>query len=65
MEKPLARPREESFVVRIGAEGERATPSRWRATVVHVGSGDRRYVQSYGELCDFIEARRRAPADES
>jgi|GEM_PF-5775008 hypothetical protein len=60
MGKPLAHLlEEESFVVRISVERDRAVPSRWRATVVHVGSGERRYVNSYGELCDFIEARRR------
>jgi hypothetical protein len=60
MEKPQRRPPEESFVVRISAEDPRASPGRWRATVVHVGSGERRYVNSYSELCSFIEARRRS-----
>jgi hypothetical protein len=62
MEKPLPRSPEESFVVRISIENPRDSPGRWRATIVHVTSGERRYVSSYGELCGFIEARRRRPA---
>jgi hypothetical protein len=61
MEKPLPRSPEESFVVRISVENPRESPERWRATIVHVTSGERRYVSSYGELCGFIEARRRRP----
>jgi hypothetical protein len=61
MEKPLPRSPEESFVIRISVEDPRMSPDRWRATVVHVTSGERRYVNSYGELCGFIETRRRRP----
>lgn len=60
MGKPLPRSPEESFVVRISAAGPHDVPARWRATVVHVASGERRYVSSYDELCGFIESRRRA-----
>jgi hypothetical protein len=62
MDKPLPRSPEESFVVRISVENLRESPGRWRATIVHVTSGERCYVNSYGELCGFIEARRRHPA---
>ena len=61
MEKPLPRSPEESFVVRISVENARDPTGRWRATIVHVSSGERRYVNSYDELCGFIEARRRRP----
>jgi hypothetical protein len=64
MEKPLPRSPEESFVVRISVEDSRTSPDRWRATVVHVTSGERRYVGSYGELCTFIETHRRRSARE-
>lgn len=50
---------EQSFVVRISAETWRLDADRWRATIVHVPTGERRYVTSYGELCGFIESRRR------
>jgi len=60
MEKPHPRRSpEESFVIRISPETNGARAERWRATVVHVASGERRYVNSYGDLCDFIEDRRR------
>jgi hypothetical protein len=62
MEKPLPRSPEESFVVRITVENPRDSPGQWRATIVHVTSGERRYVSSYSELCGFIEARRRRGA---
>jgi hypothetical protein len=61
MEKPLPRSPEESFVIRISVEDPRTSPDRWRATVVHVASGERRYFSSYGDLCSFIDARRRRP----
>ena len=50
-------PGEESFVVRI--RSVEADPERWRATVVHVGTGERRYVGNFAELRTFIESRRR------
>jgi hypothetical protein len=50
---------EDSFVIRIQSDDPRASPEHWRATVVHVASGERRYVNNYADLCAFIEARRR------
>jgi hypothetical protein len=60
MDKPVPGPPEESFVIRISAEDARVSPGGWRATVIHVASRERRYVNSYGELCAFIDARRPA-----
>jgi hypothetical protein len=50
---------EESFVIRIGTDEPRPAPHRWLATIVHVATGERRYVRSYDELWAFIESRRR------
>jgi hypothetical protein len=50
---------EDSFVIRIQCDDPRASPGHWRATIVHVSSGERRYVNNYEDLCAFIEARRR------
>ena len=61
MEKASPRSPEECFVVRISVEDARTVLDRWRATIVHVTSGERRYVGSYAEMCAFIEERRRRP----
>lgn len=50
-------PPEESYVVRISGVDPH-DPERWRATVVHVATGERRYVTTYGDLCGFIESHR-------
>jgi hypothetical protein len=50
---------EDSFVIRIQRADPGASREHWRATVVHVASGERRYVTTYADLCAFIEARRR------
>ena len=55
----------QSFVVRIDAGTGSDSPDKLRGTVVHVATGDRRYVTSYGELCSFIEARRGTAAHEA
>lgn len=59
MEQQARRQPQESFVIRIDAKAL-DPQERWRATVVHVASGERRYVGSYGEVCGFIEEFRRA-----
>ena len=56
MRKPPPPP-DETFVVRMNLR-EPAFPGGWRATVVHVTSGERCYVSTYGELCAFLEGRR-------
>ncbi len=59
MEKKRAvRSGEETFVVRIAGDDPQAVPGRWRATVVHVATGERRYVAGLAELAAFIESRR-------
>jgi len=60
MEQHARRPPQESFVIRIDTKAH-DPQERWRATVVHVASGERRYVTSYGEVCGFIEEFRRVP----
>ena len=56
--KKLPCPPEESFVVRISLREQPACPGGWRGTVVHVTSGERCYISTYGELCAFLEGRR-------
>lgn len=56
---PRPRSPEDSFVIRIQSDEPRSSPERWRATVVHVATGERRYVNNYDDLCEFIESRRR------
>ena len=51
----------QSFVVRIDAGTGSDSPDKLRGTVVHVATGERRYVTSYGDLCSFIDARRAPP----
>jgi len=54
---------DEAFIVRISDAGRGITSDAWRATVVHVATGERRYVSGYAELCSYIESvRRRRPA---
>lgn len=60
MEQHARRPPQESFVIRIDTKAQ-DPQERWRATVVHVASGERRYVTSYGEVCGFIEEYWRVP----
>jgi hypothetical protein len=58
MDKPQPRMREQTFVVRVTAAETAASRDGWRATIVHVASGDRRYVATFDELCTFIENHR-------
>ena len=59
----MATPRalEQSFVIRINTTPGSAAPDALRGTVVHVATGERRYITSYGDLCSFIDARRAPP----
>lgn len=50
---------DESFVIRVSDARRSMAPDAWRATVVHVASGERRYVTGYADLCAFIEDVRR------
>jgi hypothetical protein len=55
---------DESFVVRVTDVKHTLSPDSWRATIVHVATGERRYVTGYPDLCAFIESvrrRRRTP----
>lgn len=54
------RPREEAFIVRIGDGNAGTAPDGWRATIVHVPTGDRCYVNAYADLCAFLESVRQA-----
>lgn len=63
MEKPGSHAPEQSFIVRISDADARVSLGGWRAAIVHVMSGDRRYVSSYDELCAFIETHRRGQGE--
>jgi hypothetical protein len=47
------------FVIRMTSDHRPFLPARWRATVLHVRSGERRLVSSYDDLNAFIEEGRR------
>jgi len=56
------RAHDDAFIVRISDAQSRIAADAWRATVVHVATGERRYVSGYAQLCSFIESvRRRRP----
>jgi hypothetical protein len=57
MPRPASTSAEQTFVVRISAVAG-PSPDSLRGMVVHVTSGERLYITSYGELCSFIDARR-------
>jgi hypothetical protein len=52
----------QTFVVRIVSDDGRHGSEHWRATVVDVGTGERRTIGSYADLEAFIEERRRREA---
>lgn len=53
--------RDHAFTLRLWMDGAEGDP--WRAVVMHVASGERRYFTNYGELCEFLDRFvRRSPA---
>jgi hypothetical protein len=54
-----AKRRGSAFIVRIWHEEERS--SRWRASVMHLASGEVRYFTNYGDLCEFLDRWTDAP----
>jgi hypothetical protein len=49
--------REHRFVVRVWLEPGQEASGQWRGAVEHVGSGQRLYFASLGDLNDFIALR--------
>jgi hypothetical protein len=54
-----AKRRGSAFIVRIWLEEGRN--SRWRASVMHLGTGEVRYFTNYGDLCEFLDRWMEAP----
>lgn len=53
----VVRRREHRFVVRMWLEPGPEAGGRWRGAVEHVGTGQRLYFASLGDLTDFIAVR--------